>query len=591
MKEFKYINKNTVFGFGNDILKNILHSRGIENTDLFLNLNESVIEDYNNYDNIEECAKLYIHHIENESNIIYLVDFDTDGVTSSSEGVRYTNDVCTHLNKRCNVNYVLHSHKAHGLDDKEAFQRILELKPNLVMIPDAGSNNIDELLYFKNNNIDYIVLDHHKAYINKLKEYRLYTTIVNNQLSDNINNKDMTGVGVVYKFNKYVDGLLKTNYADKYLDLVAFGLVADSADMRNLECRYLTEKGMELIKSNTGSCKLLNIIFKDKSYSMNNNISINGMAFYMIPAINCIIRGGTIEEREILFKGLLGKTETFVDKVRGKGEIEFDIEHYIVRLYGKLKRKQDKIVTKCVNELSEQIEECKLNTLEIMIINGDEIEDSTYNRVIVNKLADKYKKHAILLKHFYNNIYGGSASGYKNKDIKDFRTWCNESNLFDMAEGHNMAFGTKIKQENIQKLYEYIATIPSTDVLTYNVDGVYNKDTLNDNMIKLIGSFDNIWGGKLDEPLFAVENINIPSSDVAIMGSNKTTLKLIYNGISFIKFKSNEDEYNDIIKNANNKFTIIGRFKINEYNNSIYPQILIEDYMFEETNEIKAFRF
>lgn len=74
MKEFKYINKNTVFGFGNDILKNILNSRGIENTDLFLNLNESVIEDYNNYDNIEECAKLYIHHIEKESNIIYLVD-------------------------------------------------------------------------------------------------------------------------------------------------------------------------------------------------------------------------------------------------------------------------------------------------------------------------------------------------------------------------------------------------------------------------------------------------------------------------------------------------------------------------------------
>lgn len=591
MGEFKYVNNNTVFGFGNDILRNILHSRGIENTDLFLNLNESVIEDFNMYENIEECAKLYIHHIKNESDIVYLVDFDTDGFTSSSEGIRYTNDICTYLNKKCNINYVLHSHKAHGLDDKEAFQRILELKPNLVIVPDAGSNNLNELLYLKNNNIDYIVLDHHKAYKNKLKESNLYNMIVNNQLSDNICNKDMTGVGVVYKFNKCVDSLLKTNYADKYLDLVAFGLVADSADMRNSECRYLVEKGMELIKNNNGSCKLLSAICKDKSYSMNNNITINGMAFYMIPAVNCIIRGGAVEEREILFKGLLGQSETFIDKVRGKGEVEFDIEGYIVRLYGKLKRKQDKTVTKYVDELSEQIEQCKLNTMEIMVVNGDEIEDSTYNRVIVNKLADKYKKHTILLKHFYNNIYGGSASGYKNKDIKDFRTWCNETNLFDMAEGHNMAFGTKIKQENIQKLYNYISTIPSTDILCYYVDGVYNENTLNDNMIKLIGSFENVWGGKLDEPLFALEDINISSDNVAIMGANKTTLKLIYNGISFIKFKSNEDEYNEIIQNKNNKFTIIGKFKINEYNNSVNPQILIEDYMFEKTNEIKQFRF
>jgi hypothetical protein len=95
----------------------------------------------------------------------------------------------------------------------------------------------------------------------------------------------------------------------------------------------------------------------------------------------------------------------------------------------------------------------------------------------------------------------------------------------------------------------------------------------------------------LDEPLFALEDINVSSSDVMIMGKNKTTLKINYNNISIIKFKSCEDEYNEIIKNDNNKFTIIGRFKINEYNVNTYGQILIENYKFEKTNEVKAFKF
>lgn len=591
MNNFKYINKNSVFGFGNDVLKNILISRGIENVDLFLNLNNSVIEDFKSYDNIEYCANLYLKHINYENSIVWLIDFDTDGDTSTSESILYTKDVCNYLNKKCNINYVHHSKKSHGLDDVEAFNKILNLNPDLVIIPDAGSNDINELLKLKELGIDFIILDHHQANKKLLQENKLYKTIINNQLSENVKNKNMTGVGVVYKFNKCVDSILGVNFSDKYLDLVAFGLVADSADMRDLECRYLVNLGMDLIKSNKGKCKLLNTIFKDKLYSMNNEMTINGMAFYMIPAVNCIIRGGTYEEREILFKAYLSSDETFTDKVRGKGEIEFSIEDYVVRLYGKLKRKQDKIVNASIDELSKQIETCRLDKMEIMVINGENIEDSTYNRVIVNKLSSKYKKHAILLKPFCDNILGGSATGCRNKDIKDFRQWCEDTKLFKQSAGHPMAFGVQLLNTNITSLYNLISQIPSNDVLTYDVDGVYNKDTLSENIIKLIGGMDKIWGGKLDEPIFAIEDLIIPKSDVYIQGKTKSTLKLLYNGISFIKFKSNEDEYNKIIENENNKFCIIGRFKINEYNGSIYPQILIEDYMFSKTDEVKPFKF
>ena len=106
-----------------------------------------------------------------------------------------------------------------------------------------------------------------------------------------------------------------------------------------------------------------------------------------------------------------------------------------------------------------------------------------------------------------------------------------------------------------------------------------------------IASYEDIWGNKLDEPLFAIKDIIINSSNVDIKGKSKNTLKFSYKGITFIKFKSSEDEFKEIIKNETNKFTFIGKFKINEYYGNIYPQIVIEDYYFDKTNEVETFQF
>ena len=79
--------------------------------------------------------------------------------------------------------------------------------------------------------------------------------------------------------------------------------------------------------------------------------------------------------------------------------------------------------------------------------------------------------------------------------------------------------------------------------------------------------------------------------NVRIMGKNKNTIKIIHNGIEFIKFKSSEDEYNEIVKNKHNKFTIVGKFKVNEYCGNVTPQILIEDYYFEQVEVKPKFIF
>ena len=62
---------------------------------------------------------------------------------------------------------------------------------NLLIVPDAGSNDYDAHEMLKGQLIDTIILDHHLA--DKVSEYAI---VINNQLSD-YSNKDFSGVGIV----------------------------------------------------------------------------------------------------------------------------------------------------------------------------------------------------------------------------------------------------------------------------------------------------------------------------------------------------------------------------------------------------------
>lgn len=89
---------------------------------------------------------------------------------------------------------------------------------DLILIPDAGSNDYEAHAALKSKGIDIIILDHHLA-----EKVSSDAIVINNQLSD-YPNKELSGVGVVWQFCRYIDEKMHTNYADYYLDLVALGL-------------------------------------------------------------------------------------------------------------------------------------------------------------------------------------------------------------------------------------------------------------------------------------------------------------------------------------------------------------------------------
>ena len=149
---------------------------------------------------------------------------------------------------------------------------------NLLIIPDASTNDIEQCKSLKEKGLDIIILDHHIS--NGINPYAI---VVNNQMCK-YQNKALSGVGIVYKFLQALDEETWNEYADNFLDLVALGNIADVMDIREFETRRLIDKGLANIKNH-----LIKALIEKQSYSMGKTINITNIQFYIVPLINALV--------------------------------------------------------------------------------------------------------------------------------------------------------------------------------------------------------------------------------------------------------------------------------------------------------------
>ena len=97
-------------------LKQVLYNRGIKNVNTYLNLDESVVNDYSLLENIEESVDLFDKHYLARNCIGIIPDSDVDGQCSSAELYLYIK----RMNKDYPIKIIYHTRpKAHGLSDVE----------------------------------------------------------------------------------------------------------------------------------------------------------------------------------------------------------------------------------------------------------------------------------------------------------------------------------------------------------------------------------------------------------------------------------------------------------------------------------------
>lgn len=589
---FEYQTRGSI-GIGNPVTR-ILENRGIKNVPMFLNPTKSCLEDNHLLDNIDLAVDIFLKHMNNNSKVVVLQDCDCDGVTSAALMIQYINDNFPSIS----VDYIIHDNKEHGLDNKSMLE-IKPKKPDLLIIPDAGSNDLRQLKTLKFAGIDVIVLDHHdeSEKVTRLKSiYRLnnlndFAVIVNNQMSSKVNDKSMTGVGIVYKFCSVVDERLKRDTVNKYLDLVALGMIADSCDLTQLQTRYLVLEGIKQIQNETNHNKFISELVKSQAYSLHSKATILGISFYIAPLVNALIRLGTKDGKEIMLKAFLNSSEKAIVKIRGKGEIEVSIQEQARRLCESYKRKQQKMTGDYTEVLKEQINEFGLNEYPVICCKADKSFEKTFTGLIANKLTSMYNKPCLLLRDC-NDILMGSARGFDKSHIKDIKDFCLQTKLFDLAEGHPNACGVTIKKDNISKFYEYLSQQNFDNTLNYTVDAVFDEKSLTAEVIQSIFALSDVWGTNIEEPLFLLKMKCPIDGGFTVLGNEKNTIKLTFHNIEIIKFRSSENEYNEIKTLGKMvEFTIVGKFSVNEYNGKKTPQVIVENWMYKPCTEKPKFRF
>ena len=559
------------------LIYTIFQNRGVYDIYRYLHTTDEDLFPYTELNNLEQAGLILLSHIYENKKIFIQCDSDADGFTSSAILINYLNKVFPNYTPT-HLGYRLHDGKQHGI--------ILETVPeeaDLVIIPDAGSEQFEEHKKLKEMGKTVLVLDHHEA-----PYYSEDALVVNNQLCD-YPNKTLSGAGIVYKFCCYLDSILDVNVAQDLVDLAALGIIADVMDLRNYETKRILDLGFENIKN-----PFIQKVIEDNQFLFKGVISARSFAFYIAPLINATIRMGTQEEKQILFWALLEHMafQMIPSTKRGhKGEEETILEQ-ACRNCNNIKNRQSSACEKGLKIIEKIIEENKLldnKVLAVRIPKSANIK-AEISGLIANQLMSKYQRPVLILRETDEGNWDGSARCGKMDSIDSFKDFLFSSNLFNYCSGHKFAFGVSIKNENFDDFTSFAnERLKNTTFDTsYTVDKIYQPDKLDKEEIIEVANLKTIWGQGIEEPLIAIENIKIALENITLMSPDKhPTLKILLpNGIELIKFRSSREEFESLCNNGVgcSYINVVGKCEKNEWNYTINPQIIIEDY--EITNSM-----
>lgn len=575
-------------------VENVLLNRGIKKSDIqhYLHTTDDDINNYLSF-GVEDIAagiNLVKDVIKNNKSMLVVVDADCDGYTSAALWMNYF--YLAFEDYYSNIHYFIHSGKQHGLNDC-----IEEAKNyDVIILPDSSSNDYSYHKILRDLGKQILIMDHHEA--EKKSDYAI---VINNQLSD-YPNKDLSGVGVTWQFCRALDDTFCTSYADRLLDLVALGDMADMMSLKSIETKHLIWKGFkrENIKNPFiyGMIDKNNFSLNKADYKSYNGLDVTpmGAAFFIAPFVNAMVRSGTQEEKEILFKSML-ISEAFKEVPSTKRGHKIGDKERIVdqalRICTNVKNRQTKAQDNCVALLEKMIEEKNLleDKVLLFLLEPGQI-DKNVAGLAANKIMAKYQRPVCVLTKVTKDgvvSYQGSARGYDAGGINNFKDICTESKAIMYAEGHQSAFGLGIPfcypgAEEVQGDELYIFRDYTNEVLKdmsdkpiYTVDYEFNGKESNESATIIeIAEMNDFWGKDLDRPHVLVK-FKMSDAKFTVMKSN--TLKFtLPNNISIIKFGGTDEEIQELENNLDIEITAICKCNENEWGGYVSAQLILEDY-------------
>ena len=499
------------------------------------------------------------------STIVIVQDADLDGICSTVILYQYLSN----LNPNWNIRILIHKGKERGLSDEDVMNDIILLHPDLVFVPDAGTNDKIQAEELCKADIGLVVIDHHN-YDTPIEK----GILINNQNPNYKVQRDGSGTLVTHKFLQAMDIEFNLNWSSFCIDLVALSLISDSMNMNNMENRTYYYYGLETIDCVQNEF-LRQCMFKfigDKEYTQRD------IAFKIVPKFNSIVRSKDQILKQRLIYAFLGQD---------------NIEE-VLDLCAEAHKNQIETVNNIIEANVGKIKEITDNNL--IILSCDDMPRS-YSGLIAGKVMNMCDNKPTIVGKIIDGEFIGSLRSpiplQEDLDKNELIEWCH---------GHAESAGICIKETNIDNIVEYynglnLSYSPQIDVLqSYSINDIPNY------LFNEFGAnMDVIWGKGLEQPKFHI-TLEYNPIDFTIMGKSKTTLKLKQNGIDIMWFFTDKkkkeklkigyiNEGGDFIENpfvdTIYKLEIIGTLGINVWNNRTTNQIIVEDFEVKEKKIIK----
>lgn len=384
-------------------------------------------------------------HIENNSRILIVVDYDVDGVTSGAIAYKmfvklfeYTNIEMV-VNKRANGNGI------NTTLTKDICDIHTDRKFDLMITADHGSSDRVNITIIKEKlGVDIIVTDHHlykdDLYPNNVEAF--VNPQQNNHLGEDNIFKSITGATVIYFTLLHVyfkhenkKSTYKTEYIYYLLNYVGMTVISDCMDLKSFINRKIITKMLHTLNNRKPQMDMFWKYVKNKIYDM-GMINESTIGYNVTPMLNS---PGRIADARLSYELLISEDEFMTNELY---EDVSDVND---------KRKLLKSKTSASKDIVKYTDGVVLVAL---INNSEGIQGIIANDYLYN---DKYRVVVCFTKKRQGDgyIYAGSGrslgSEFPFKEVVD-NVKLNSDTVIEHG-GHNSAVGLKIKPD-LKKFYD-----------------------------------------------------------------------------------------------------------------------------------------
>ena len=450
-------------------------------------------------------------------------DYDVDGITSTYILYKTIKELGGKVSYDIPNRFI----DGYGLSISKAFE-IINDEFNLVITVDNGIKSIEEAKIFKENNIDFIVTDHHEIEEDIPNAYAVIHTGIGDYPF-----KPLAGVGVAFKVAQALIG----DEALEYIDIVAIGTIADMMPLID-ENRAIVNVGLKKLKAsvNIGLNKLIDFL---DIYTP----SVSDVQYKIAPRINSC---GRMKSAKIAVELL--DSENLNQALKHIEEIEEN------------NNKRKKLTQNLYKEALQIMD----NNQPSIIIHSPKMHEGVIG-IVASRLSNEFGKVSVVLKE-EDYTYKGSIRSYNGVDI--ISVLGELKDLLIRHGGHTNAAGLEFKKEHLEAFKKrFNEQLPKAKKLDPSqAEGSIDIFKLGLNQIQDLEKYD------LKDSVFVFEDLYIVNKYL-IKGEH--TKLILGNDVEAIFF-SNKALYQKITPRKN--LSILGRLDINTYMGRSKKQILIDDY-------------